>query len=129
MTDTTWATTFSAGDSPSTSRVNINANFAAARRLTVVTITNADSPYTAGESDVILADATGGAITVNLLSAPDVVVGDAYRIVKIDGSGNAVTLDGDGSETINGATTRALSSQWAGVTIVRTSATTWVELK
>lgn len=126
MTDTTWATTLAATDSPSGSRVDINANFAAARRLTVVTITNADSPYTAGESDVILADATGGAITVNL---PDAVVGDTYRVVKTDASGNAVTLDASGSGTINGATTRALSSQWAGVTVVQATSTTWVELE
>lgn len=64
----------------------------------------------------ILVDASGGAVTINLPS-----VGGAnsrvYVIKKIDASGNTVTIDGSGSQTIDGATTQTLSAQWASYTI------------
>jgi len=40
-----------------------------------------------------------------------------YIIKKIDSSGNTVTVDGNASETIDGATTYVLSAQWKYVTI------------
>ena len=67
--------------------------------------------YTAlPEDTVIEGDATSAGFTVTLPA-----LDDAYRdvlVAKIDASGNAVTVDGDGAETINGATTLALSSQY-----------------
>jgi len=65
-------------------------------------------------------------LTINLpaLSSSS---GQVYRVSKRDASANAVTLDGDSSETINGATTRALSSQYDSVTIVAMSSE-WGEL-
>lgn len=62
------------------------------------------------QDDVVLADATSGAITLTL---PPVT--DGYKefcVKKIDASANAVTIDGDGSETIDGATTLVLASQY-----------------
>ena len=53
MTDTTWNTTLGATDTLSESRSTLNDNFAAARKLTVAAITVSDSPYTAGDEDVI----------------------------------------------------------------------------
>lgn len=64
----------------------------------------------------LLADATGGAVTVNLPPA----AGNSGRVLivkKIDASGNAVTLDGDGAETIDGAATQATSTQWNAFTV------------
>lgn len=68
--------------------------------------------------DIILADATGGAFTVTLLSAATAGAGKKYFIMKTDSTANAVTIDGNGSETINGALTRALSAQYAYAVIV-----------
>ena len=65
---------------------------------------------------VYLADATSAAFTVTLPS----VAAYKYRqltIKKVDSSANAVTVDGNGSETIDGATTYALSAQYDSVTI------------
>ena len=70
-----------------------------------------------GEASVYLGNATGGAFSVNLPAAAD-AKHLVYTIKKVDSSGNAVTVDGDGSETIDGATTKDLSSQWSTVTIV-----------
>lgn len=66
---------------------------------------------------VVLCDASGGAFTVLLPPASeseDVV----YFIKKIDSSGNAVTVDGDDTETIDGATTKSLSAQYATLQVI-----------
>ena len=71
--------------------------------------------YTAVPGDVIPCDATGGAFTVNLPAASGVV--QSISIKKTDASINAVTIDGNASETIDGATTRLLSTQYEAVTL------------
>lgn len=59
----------------------------------------------------VLVDASGGAVTITL---PTVATAARrqYYIKKIDASGNAVTIDGAGAETIDGAATQSLSAQW-----------------
>ena len=93
-------------------------------RSGIVSITDADSPYTvADDVTSILADATSGTITINLPA----VSGENkrnLRIMKVDASGNAVTLDGDGSETINGSTTLVLSGQYDKADLI-TDAIEW----
>jgi hypothetical protein len=62
------------------------------------------------EHNTVEIDASGGAVAVTLPA-----VAACYRdivISKRDASGNAVTIDADGSETINGSTTFVLSSQY-----------------
>jgi hypothetical protein len=71
--------------------------------------------YTAVPGDIIPCDATGGAFTVNLPAASGVV--QSISIKKTDASVNAVTIDGNASETIDGATTRLLSTQYEAVTL------------
>jgi hypothetical protein len=74
-------------------------------------------------ADVTLASNTG-TVTANLPTA----VGRYGRqlVVKKTGSGGTVTLDGNSTETIDGATTYALSAQWESVTIVADGLTGWV---
>jgi hypothetical protein len=73
--------------------------------------------YTATNRDkLVLADATSAALTVTLYSA----VGNKGRTIavkKTDSSANAVTVDGAGSETIDGSATASLSSQWSAKTL------------
>lgn len=64
----------------------------------------------------ILADATGGNITVTLPAAAS-HSGRVYNVKKTDSNANTVTLDGNASETIDGATTYALSAQYEALTI------------
>ncbi len=71
----------------------------------------------------ILCDATSGAITVNLPAAAG-CSGRKYNVKKIDVSANTVTLDGNGSETIDGATTPATGTQWFNWTI-QSNGTSW----
>lgn len=75
--------------------------------------------YTAAVTDeVIFCDATSGAITISLPPAATAGAGKVYAVKKTDASGNAVTLDGDGTEKIDGALTKALAAQYDSVTIV-----------
>lgn len=78
-------------------------------------IDNTDSPYTLDVSvtQVLLCDPTSGAITVNL---PAIASNNNAKVfIKNIGTTNSVTIDGNSAETIDGATTKVLSTQWAGV--------------
>lgn len=81
--------------------------------LGLVTKTGA---YTATATDhTIICDATSAAFTVTLPPATG-LSGTVYVVKKIDAS-NTVTIDGDASETIDGATTQALTTQYDSVTV------------
>lgn len=77
--------------------------------ISVATTTSAT--YNAAAATVILADATSAVITVNLPAASG-KAGRLYTIKKIDASANKVTIDGNASETIDGATTKDLLAQY-----------------
>lgn len=72
---------------------------------------------------VLRADASSGAVTVNLPSAAPNLV--EYAIIKADSSGNTVTIDPSGSQTINGDATKVLSAQWETVTL-RSDGANWL---
>lgn len=68
--------------------------------------------YTVGPLDeILLVDCTAGAITITL---PDAVgnTGLSLYIKKIDSSGNAVTIATVNNQTIDGAATQTISTQW-----------------
>lgn len=80
---------------------------------------------TDGDDVIVLVDATAGAVTVNLYTA----VGNKARkvtVVKVDSSANAVTVDPSGAQTWNGASTKALASQW-DVTAGVSDGANWVQ--
>lgn len=86
------------------------------------------SNYTVVTSDLgktFLADASGGAFTLSLPATSTLSVGFEISIIKTDSSTNAITLDPDGSETINGETSVALNVQYQKVTIATNSANQW----
>ena len=72
---------------------------------------------------LLLCDSTAGAVTVTLPPAA-LVPGRIYVFKRINAGANNVVVDGYGSETIDGATTYTLSSQWAGVTVM-SNGTAW----
>lgn len=78
------------------------------------------SSYTTTKDDfnkIVLADASGGAFTVTLLDAATAGDGFVLAIKKTDSSTNFVTIDGDGSETIDGETSIDLTSQYDSVVL------------
>ena len=80
----------------------------------IVTLDNGDSPYSGGTLkmwNTYLCDATLGAIAFNLPVAHN-YEGMVFKIKKIDGSANAVTITPNGIETIDGAASKVLSTQY-----------------
>lgn len=74
------------------------------------TVVSGDQGY------LIKADATSGAITITLPAAATAGDGFTIAVKKMDSSNNVV-IDGDGSETIDGALTYTLSTQYDAVFI------------
>jgi hypothetical protein len=72
-------------------------------------------------------NATSGNITVNLPPLANTPLGYTIFIKKTDSSGNAVVVDGSGSETIDGSTTISITDQWAGIAIQRAQ-TGWISI-
>jgi hypothetical protein len=94
---------------------------AGSQALSIVTKT---ATYTATASDyTIICNNTGGAITINLPAAAG-CSGRVYVIKKISGLFLNVTIDGNGSETIDGSTTRVLTSQNESV-MIQSNGTSW----
>jgi len=68
------------------------------------------------DDQVILATGGASGITLN----PPEAASSQYQVItvlKVDAGAGAVTLDGIGSDMINGAGTYALSTQWQGATL------------
>ncbi len=76
------------------------------------TVETAD--YTASDTDIVLADASDGAITVTL-PAPSLDID--VHIKKIDASNNNVTIATPNSETIDGDSTKDLNSEYLSLEI------------
>lgn len=77
--------------------------------------------YTILDTDfgqVINVDASAAARTITLLAAATAGAGFPITVTKSDSTGNLVTIDGDGTETINGATTHLLAEQYDSVELV-----------
>ena len=80
--------------------------------------------YTATIDDyAIYCDASGGAFTVTLPAVAN-ATGLVLHTKKTDSSANAVTIDGSGSETIDGATTRVISAQYDSI-MIQCDGTEW----
>ena len=77
----------------------------------------ADDVVGSGEPFDLYLVTTAAATIVATLPDCTVTTGDAYKgrvvtVMKVDAGAGAVTLDGHGAQTINGATTVSLSSQY-----------------
>lgn len=74
-----------------------------------------DQPLTT--SAVILADATTASFTIDIPAAAT-MTGQCLTIKKIDPSAKTVTVDGDGTETIDGGLTQVIGTQYVSITIL-----------
>lgn len=93
----------------------------------VLSIVSKTAAYAAtGNDRTILVDATSGAVTITLPAAAS-HSGRIYTVKKIDSSANAVTVDGNAAETIDGAATDLLTEQWEALTI-QCNGTAWFAL-
>jgi hypothetical protein len=72
---------------------------------------------------ILLVNATGGNITITLPDSGLVAstkdeMGKIYHIKKVDASANTVTIDGYSTQTIDGAATNVITTQYDSITIV-----------
>lgn len=81
--------------------------------------------YTMDDTDrVIVVDATAAPVAVTLPSAADAEP-HFYFIKKTDAGGNAVTVGRAGSDTIDGATSKVLSTQYELLMLVSDRTSVW----
>lgn len=82
------------------------------------------SPYQAAETDgLILVDASGGPVTVNLAAIAAMAKLEVI-LKKTDASANAVTVATTDGSTIDGAASISLTTQWQASRLV-TDANNW----
>lgn len=75
--------------------------------------------------DLVLVDATSAGVTVTLPAASGATK-RRITVKKVDASGNAVTIDGSGTETIDGTTTHAMSTQYESATVQSDGTQWWI---
>jgi hypothetical protein len=98
-----------------TERLDVDGTVKTKGAIAAITATKT-ATYTAVATDhTMICDASGGAFSVNLPAASS-NIGRIYVIKNIGASGT-VTIDGNGSEPIDGATTYALTTQYQAVRI------------
>lgn len=105
-----------------TLKADRSAIFAGALAMPIVSKT---ANYTATATDTtILVDATSGNLVITLPTAVG-IDGRQYRIKKTDATANTVTVATTSSQTIDGATTKVISSQY-GTYIPVSNGANWV---
>lgn len=87
----------------------------AVKSIDSTNVTAITANYTASYEDVVLADATTGAITVAL---PLAKINKRVNVKKVDASGNNVTIDGNGAQTIDGTLTKIITTQYDSITMI-----------
>jgi len=94
--------------------------------LIVTAVLAAASPYSpAADDDVLIVDATGG-VTVIALPAAASSDGRILQVKKVDATANAVSIDGNGGELVDGALTFDLLVQYESATVVCDGTQWWV---
>lgn len=76
------------------------------------------------DDDLILVDCSGGSRTITL-QAVATAKQKPYYIKKIDSSGNAMVIDGNASETIDGAANVSTTVQYTSYTLIPNNAGGW----
>ena len=87
--------------------------------------TAVSSAYTASASDYLIGVTVTSAVTINLPTAGVAGIGRSY-IIKAETTGTPnITLDGSGSETIDGAATKSITSAYGVLRIYSDGANWW----
>lgn len=106
-------------------KMAINENFLyLATQRSKVAVKEVTATYSAAFADeVILVDTTGGNVTITLPDATR-ISGKMYRIKRLTGGVNTLTVAGSGASTIDGAASISMPAQWASKTLI-TDGTDW----
>ena len=102
-----------------------NSNFEK-RRWASTTAVSSGSYTVLLTDEILIVDAGGGSVTLNL---PAVSTCEGFQIeVIVTNSTNTVTLDGNSSETINGLTTLAIPARFNRCTLIATASGWYADL-
>ena len=93
--------------------------------LIVNTVAKSGAYTMTADDSFVACDASGGAFTITLPAAAS-HTGRVYHIKKIDSSASAVTVDGNGSETIDGGLTALIATQYECISIISNGTVWWV---
>lgn len=91
---------------------------------------SANTTLTVDDAGLVLVNASGGARSITLPAA-NALGGRPilFRVIKNDSTANAVTIQRAGTDTIEGATSLTLPTQWASVTLISDGSGAWVALR
>lgn len=89
---------------------------------TTLPLTNQTSTYVVDMTTDCVVNCTSGTFTVTLPTA--VGIEGQYFVIKNSGAG-VITIEGDGSETIDGVTFKTLAVQYESMTVVSNGAN-WI---
>jgi lysophospholipase L1-like esterase len=109
----------------------------------IIHVTSATSPYqVTQDDDIVIADATSGAVTINLppvgLNSYSVTgntsygiglpgSGMQYEVIRYDSvTANAVTVAAASGDNIQGAASVSLASQWSKTTVCAVDSNLWI---
>jgi|SRR5688572_1006729 len=92
----------------------------------VQTVTTSLTLTRGGKERIVLVDASAGAVTLTLPQSAQ--IGDRITVVKSVSTANAVTVDGNGGDTIDGRPTTVLSTFLQALVLVRVQASAWASL-
>ena len=73
-------------------------------------------------NSIVMVDATAGPVTITLPTAVGALQNGEIQVVKTDASNNAVIIDGNAAETVNGAATISLLSERQTVSLASDNA-------
>ena len=90
-------------------------------------VTQISSNYSVQLDDrTIFVDASSGAVVITLLSLTQLPLGHRLTIIKVDATSNAVTITPAGGDTIEGASTLALTARYQKALLLCSSGT-WLD--
>jgi hypothetical protein len=107
------ADTFLSSDGTDVTWASVSTVATILSKTTTYTITDAN-----GKDVLVKADTSGGAWTLTLLAAATSAAGAKVTVTKTTADVFALTIDGNGSETINGSLTQTLSWYQQTITLV-----------
>ena len=86
----------------------------------------ANYTLTSTDPGIIFADATGGAVTITLPAASSSTIGCRYEVFKVDSSANAVTIAGNGADTLLTGSTTSTTAQANCLKVTGYTSTSWI---
>lgn len=125
MPEPTAVTFIRGNDNTLRGRLNDLRDYVGQDKAEIVTVTVDTTLDADADGGTVLVDATAANRTITLPAAAGAAL-RRYTIKKIDASVNAVTVDADGTELIDGAATFPLTVQYQSVTVHCDGAAWWV---